>query len=215
METITELALKIGNLESQVESITQLENQVQELKSEKLSLLQIQDERTAELKSKTGKLVELERKINDLQVTVNEVSSKQVCAENAVGFTAYPATMRSYDEGDIIYFDTVISNYGGGFDPLTGVFECPYTGFYMFYVSVTAEVEENADMNIHLENTGDLVQVMPNFSDYDSASNSAFIECLEGQRVYVRSGSPNFNFGGNKRNSFSGFLVHLAEIQPI
>ena len=46
----------------------------------------------------------------------------------AIGFTAYATADIIFDPPETVIFDGVVSNYGGAYDSMTGVFTCPVTG---------------------------------------------------------------------------------------
>ena len=104
-----------------------------------------------------------------------------------VGFTAYATTTRSYNQGDLVIFDGVVSNYGGHYQADESVFVCPYTGIYVFHVSV---LTEPGTLSMHIDLVKDNTYIISALADnqtdeISSGSNTVVLQCDEGQRVWM------------------------------
>ena len=55
---------------------------------------------------------------------------------DAVAFTAYATSSRTYDNRDIIRFDRVITNVGTHYSVTTNKFVCPRRGLYLFSLTL-------------------------------------------------------------------------------
>ena len=112
-------------------------------------------------------------------------------------------------------FDQVEINVGKAYNPATGVFICPITGYYYFAHSALAsfvggwlETEIVLDgMPKALIYCGDR-RSLQNLTDYDQGANSVVFRCSSGQRVWVQIYNNNGSVLFNQRyTQFSGFLL--------
>lgn len=108
-----------------------------------------------------------------------------------------------------IVFDDVLTNIGGGYNPETGIFKVPYTGRYLFSLTVRAQNERQVWAEIVAEPVV-IGQCDAGDTEIDHASASisvvAFLEA--GDEVYVRQTKMwTGYFQGNGFTAFTGLLL--------
>ena len=124
-----------------------------------------------------------------------------------VGFTARATETLTYNVDDVIQFPATISNFGGYYNPASGLFTCPYDGIYMFFSSIRSD---DTDIICYIyKETSRLGQI---FSLYSSAtaSNLVITDCSRGERVWVRQDGNNDVIMGTRASTFSGFLLYRS-----
>ena len=127
----------------------------------------------------------------------------------AVGFSAYTLEERAYNDGDVVIFDGVVSNFGGFFDFDSSIFVCPYSGIYWFSVSCLSKIGYPCTPAINVETKEILKTHGATGSHGNQGSTSTVVECKAGERVWVRNVSDDEAYNGwDKTNSFSGFMLH-------
>ena len=140
------------------------------------------------------------------------------CLEDSehVAFTASHSKDRSpYAPYATIVFDQVESNAGQGYDAKTGVFTCPYTGYYFFSHSALAPYNGHIETDIVLEGTPKAMIYAESStpstnagSGYDQGSNSVVTYCEAGHRVWVRvHGDRGTSLYWQRFSHFSGFML--------
>ena len=114
----------------------------------------------------------------------------------------------------VIVFEKVWSNVGGGYSSTTGVFTCPVAGFYSFTVNLQTN-NEVAYLTLQHNNKG----VFHVFTRYDrghhSATNSAIIKLSTNDTVRVAFTRPEQDFIIHSNSiefptTFSGNLLSVA-----
>ena len=128
----------------------------------------------------------------------------------AVGFTASANTGNTlYENGDVIVFDDVISNFGGHYNPNISTFICPWDGVYLFSVNVQGYLSATMDIDL-MRNDVQLVEMMIDdiTSVYNRASMTLVIDCTSGDVMWVRAGHSNYIHAAARRTLFAGYLLH-------
>ena len=83
-----------------------------------------------------------------------------------VGFSAYATDWQHPNVGDIIPFDGVETNVGGGYDSSTSVFTCPQSGYYYIYFHVRINlVDGQGACLVGIRRNGDLIATVRNMFD--------------------------------------------------
>lgn len=131
-------------------------------------------------------------------------------ADNFVSFTAYATIPRNYQIEERIIFDGVLRNYGGYYDAQTYQFNCPASGYYMFYMNLYSDDGVSATTEFIVMGDEPLTTAFsPN--GYNSGSNFAVSFCEEGQYVWVKSTLPCALEGSDARvTTFSGTLLQIV-----
>ena len=126
-----------------------------------------------------------------------------------VGFSAFTTLERYYNDGDVVLFDGVSSNFGGYFNLETGIFVCPYWGVYWFSVTCRGGTSNSCNALITVDGSYK-AQVHGWVSEkINQAAVSIVVECKVGQSVWIQNNGDNRYYNGaDKTNVFSGYLLH-------
>ena len=89
-------------------------------------------------------------------------------------------------------FDDVITNIGNAYDVDSSTFICPISGIYMFSLSLMSAAGHFSQAYIMHQGS----VIVRAFADddasaYASSSNVAFVQCTQGQSVWVMTSSAN------------------------
>ncbi|XP_045157052.2 complement C1q-like protein 2 [Mercenaria mercenaria] len=126
-----------------------------------------------------------------------------------VAFTARlkeHVTVRSLEK---IIFDEVITNIGKAYNPDTGIFKVPFTGRYLFSLTVRAQYQKQVCAEIVSE-PHVIGQLAAGDSEIERASASVTVVASlhAGDDVYVRETKPwTGSFFGEGYTSFTGILL--------
>ena len=130
---------------------------------------------------------------------------------NYVAFTARATDTRDYQIGDIVLFDSAITNVGHFYITNTSSFICPFDGVYSFSASYYSGQDHNLYADIMLDNEQILRGYAPFDVDrYTHGSSMVVTECNAGQRVWTRCwGNDDRMFASDTIQShFSGFALY-------
>ncbi|XP_045169963.2 complement C1q tumor necrosis factor-related protein 3-like [Mercenaria mercenaria] len=136
----------------------------------------------------------------------------------AIGFTAFISShLTSLGNQNTILFDKTKSNFGNGFDNVTGYFVAPESGVYVFFANIMSEVSSGLSyIETEIVKNGDqLAEMYSGAKDaFDSSSNMAVTSLKKGDHVWVRvHGSWSNNFSIHCCfSTFSGFLIGQDEL---
>ena len=105
-------------------------------------------------------------------------------------------------------FDNVVTNIGGAYDPVTGMFTAPLPGTYAFFVSTMAA---NGHDYLHLaidQHGTDLALIFAESGNdsYDQGSSLVTTHLDKGQQVWVRQRHGDAVRGG-PWTVFTGYLL--------
>ena len=111
-----------------------------------------------------------------------------------------------YEHGDVIPFESLLSNEGSHYDADTGLFTCPVRGIYMFHYSV--QILEGEEWGVHLKKSGEIVSSGIGYNYYQ-LSNLALLECDIDEQVWVEANGSGWMYGDYEKryNSFTGALM--------
>ena len=126
-----------------------------------------------------------------------------------VGFTAYAEDWRSYQEDDLVLFESVVTNLGAHYNPVTSTFLCPYDGVYLFSVSFNANSNYRMRASI-IRNSSYLADALAYTNENPNHASALVItDCSPGSKVWVRSYNDNNYMTADPRTAlFSGYLLH-------
>lgn len=158
----------------------------------------------------TAKIAELEaqnHKLNEM-VKAAENENRQLMAMAGVDpvafFTAFVSTGNTnYNAGETVIFDTIVTNFGNGYNPGLGVFICPITGYYLFSTTVNpADGFERVGVEIQLSGTG----LVGTYADEFSAASTCVVTlCQSSQAVSVRVTHDDSDIYGTPQDRWSSF----------
>ena len=149
-------------------------------------------------------------------VWTNAVSIFQ--AEDPVGFTVYRTSDQTLSSGDKVIFTNVIANLGSHYITSSSTFTCPFTGLYLFHVSVISQAADT--ISVKIVKGVDKTSIASAFADdnddheYEGtghnsqASSLGVTRCETGEDVWVQCGFAGATEGyNNPETSFSGVLL--------
>ena len=130
-------------------------------------------------------------------------------ARGPVAFMVRNVGKSSLSSTVVVPWESVITNFGGHYNPLTYTFVCPYNGVYVFSTSIYT-YDDHIAIGVY-RNNFNLFRVDANTdrSDLDSSSGSVVAECFAGDVVWaeVYKGGP-FHMEDENVQLFSGFLLN-------
>ncbi|XP_038075636.1 collagen alpha-1(X) chain-like [Patiria miniata] len=129
---------------------------------------------------------------------------------SAVAFTAYiTSPVSGYSDDQVIIFDNIMTNLGGGYDSQTGLFTCLIPGAYFFTTSVQRMLSSRNPFVQLKHNSALIFTAYDNHHNhYHQSSNSAVLVLTRGDRVWLEVGDGNgIHSSTNRDSSFSGFLI--------
>lgn len=157
------------------------------------------------------RLSELETLISQQKKIIEALQASQV-PRHEVAFSAYLThDVTGFGNYLAITFDHVITNIGGAYNGKSGIFACYQPGVYVFYWVITNKDRTWMDSEL-VVNGIEQCQAFSdsgNHDDYAVASNVVVVDLKKGDQVWIRSGTwHNAQFGGERRSSFSGWLLY-------
>ena len=141
---------------------------------------------------------------------------------SSIAFTAELLHDQYLFPGSRLMFDNVLSNYGGHYHPLHGLFLCPDNGIYVFTLSVhTLDAETPWSVaRLMLEGEviiqGPITYLTTASHDSGSASTTVVLQCTQGLTVYAEAQAAHdfqFNSYGAELTSFTGFEFFDANVE--
>ena len=144
--------------------------------------------------------------------------------DDTVAFVAELTNETYIFPGGVIRFQQVLQNYGGLYDPISGMFTCPDNYTYVFTVTTLTRDPETPWSVSRLMIEGDEIMLGPvtyrATEEYDSGSASvtAVTRCQLNKRIYVeahQAGDFPFNSYAPRLTSFTGFRVHGEEVESV
>ncbi|XP_038052432.1 collagen alpha-1(X) chain-like [Patiria miniata] len=129
---------------------------------------------------------------------------------SVVGFSAWKSEVLTGNLNDVVIFDHVVTNVGGGYSSQTGIFTCTIPGLYFFTASLLSQnnrrtlyvkLRKNDEMIVSLYTNDPAI--------HRQVSNSVVIDLAAGDRIWLAFGGQNVGFFGNvnRHSFFSGFLL--------
>ncbi|XP_060587429.1 complement C1q-like protein 2 [Ruditapes philippinarum] len=161
-----------------------------------------------EMQIMTFKVRALEEKVEKI-VKEAGINLQNGPTGRGVAFTARlkeHVTVRSLET---IKFDDVLTNIGKSYFPSTGVFKVPYSGRYLFSLTVRAQYQKQVCAEIIAE-PHVIGQLAAGDSEIEraSASITVVVSLQAGDEIYVRESKPwTGNLFGEGYTSFTGILL--------
>ncbi|XP_062386581.1 complement C1q-like protein 2 [Sardina pilchardus] len=164
-------------------------------------------------------VVELKSRIEALQ---RELDAIKQHLKTAVAFSATLQTQKPHEflgpfnENQKLKYENVITNVGNAYNPNTGIFTVPVKGIYFFTFVLFNPIGNNHPTGGQLmKNTEMVVSAtdnIPGTDTEDTTSNSVTLDLEVSDTVYIQMESGRAIYtDGNRRNTFSGHLIHTSE----
>ena len=140
---------------------------------------------------------------------------KSVFLARSVNSRIIPVT---YNKGDKIKYNSILTNPGGHYNSNTGEYTCPQTGWYFFSFSVYANNVANGFTAIGhaaLCKGDNIIGDSYVFSNnqqgiYITVSQSLVVQCNKGENISIQSQHDNVKiYSYVEANIFSGFLIGI------
>ncbi|KAL4238793.1 hypothetical protein ACF0H5_003500 [Mactra antiquata] len=136
---------------------------------------------------------------------------RQIPTAHAIGFTAMVSTLDLHflDEHRTIVFDRVISNIGNAYHPHTGIFVVPFSGVYVFSVTVMSSPGKTIRLELMVDGRSVCEIYSSNNQFYNTASGTYVLQLIAGSDVWIETGDygTNYDVHGNSYTSLTGFLL--------
>ncbi|XP_055999789.1 complement C1q subcomponent subunit B-like [Ostrea edulis] len=126
-----------------------------------------------------------------------------------VAFTAILSKQTTVGAHAVVKYDHVLTNWGGAYQPTTGVFTAPYNGLY----SISCSLMSRASNSVHVgitKNGKKMSIVFSNANTYPLASQTLQLLLNKGDKIWIQNrngGNAKFHDHGSY-NVFSGFLIN-------
>ncbi|KAK7111045.1 C1q-related factor-like [Littorina saxatilis] len=122
-----------------------------------------------------------------------------------VAFHAEADDQATYNAGDTVVFNTVLTNDGNEYDSSTGVFTAGNSGNYVFSVSMRVSGQTDSPRKLELFSQAQN-KVIATAAGTESSSAFVVVALSVGDTVVVRSGVDGSTFDAG--TTFSGFNLH-------
>ncbi|XP_071146058.1 uncharacterized protein [Mytilus edulis] len=116
-------------------------------------------------------------------------------------------------QGEILIFNTIVTNDGLGCDKNSGIFTAPVSGVYLFTVQICPEI--GAHLQVHIVANGDVIGKLHFKNSSDSrdvcVSANGIHKVLKGEKVWIvcsKANSKGDVIYAITANSFSGILLN-------
>ena len=127
-----------------------------------------------------------------------------------VAFTAVATKDRENEIGDIVMFDSAISNIGDFYNTDTSSFICPFDGVFSFSTSFYSGIEHNVYIAIMLDSFEVIRGYVPySENEYTHGNSTIVMECKAFERVWTKcvSGDALVFSEGSIKSHFTGFAL--------
>ncbi|XP_048238275.1 uncharacterized protein LOC124135795 isoform X2 [Haliotis rufescens] len=111
---------------------------------------------------------------------------------------------------EVLKFDTVTDNKGGGYHATSGIFEAPVSGTYLFWANILGY--NNGYLNIALIKEGVTLAIGYGLYEdkYSVAPLTFMTDMNEGEKVWFTKQQGTLNIYGNFFSYYGGVLLHAA-----
>ncbi|XP_055999785.1 complement C1q-like protein 3 isoform X2 [Ostrea edulis] len=128
----------------------------------------------------------------------------------SVAFTALLSKATTVTAHAVVKYHHVLTNWGGAYQPTTGVFTAPYNGLYSFSCSLMSHPENHVHLGIMKSDIG-LSVVFSNAKTYPQSSQTLQLLLNKGDKIWIRNNngraSSIHDRSVSNYNVFSGFLI--------
>jgi len=201
---IASLNQSVDTYTSTIESLNQ---SVDTHTSKIASLKHSNDLHTSTIANQSKAISELNQKNTDLEIEMAEVKQKQ---NTTVMFSAWLDHLVTLSSDDVVIFNQEITNIGQHYNPSTGVFTCPVSGYYVIDVHVMGQYDKFSQVVVRLNGARLVDAWAEDQIDYSTGSGHVSVVLTQGDEVDVVAGRTSYMNGNDGRFCmFSGHLVNL------
>lgn len=129
-----------------------------------------------------------------------------------VAFTATRSQSQSFRTAATLVFSNILTNIGGGYNAVTGIFTAPLGGVYVFNCKLTDNQNSDGPSIYFVKNgayQGSDVGNKGPTNSFRSSSSSIVLELIPGDRVWVKA--VDFSYYSSKtiagEQMLTGFLL--------
>ncbi|XP_052797724.1 complement C1q-like protein 4 [Mya arenaria] len=172
------------------------------------------DSLLAERARDSNRISALERRVDELTHSCLENRTKRFLLDGE-GQVAFMVGLQQSDDhltpDDIVPFDSIVTNEGGGYNAGLHVFVCPLRGVYAFQSSLMADYHKHIETQLVKE--GKVLAHMYAAGStaghgFDQGYNSAVTRCEAGEHVWVKlRGASGTTVVADGFSTFSGYLL--------
>lgn len=151
------------------------------------------------------KVFQMESKLEALEKQTLDCNKTPI-----VAFSAYNSASKTPGEGQIVIFQQVLLNEGGGYSPSTGVFAAPVGGIYEFTAHFCNAISKFVAFAIVHNETEVAISTKGNTPSAGCSSVSALLKLKVLDRVTVRGTISENEIMENRhrRASYTGVLIN-------
>ena len=125
-----------------------------------------------------------------------------------VAFTAMLSNDTTLGPRAILKYDHVVTNWGGAYEPTTGIFTAPYDGLY----SISCTLMSSPSNHVHLKmmKNGERISIVfSNSKTYPQASQTLHLILNKGDRIWMQNHNEQnaIVYDWRVYNVFSGILI--------
>ncbi|KAL4226976.1 hypothetical protein ACF0H5_014952 [Mactra antiquata] len=221
MVTIGIVAARTGNGPKELQLMKELSERVKHLETrERMNV----EENVRKEKIYNNRLEDMEAELAELKKTIEEKDKqildvrrrrddrwlRQADNETPIAFTA--ALGNHFQHAGVnqtFRFENVITNVGGFYDKITGVFKAPFAGIYVFSTTVVGMNEIHAHAALFKNDQQlNIMYVGSRVGNADTSSATIALELQTGDDISVRAiQNDGTAFYGDGHNLFTGFLL--------
>lgn len=125
-----------------------------------------------------------------------------------VAFTALLSTDTTVGGGAVVKYNHVVTNWGGAYQAVTGIFTAPFDGLYSFSCSLMSHPSNSVHLNM-VKNGKTISTVYSAATTYPQSSQTLYLVLNKGDRIWMRNyrKSASKLHDGKVYNVFSGALI--------
>lgn len=139
---------------------------------------------------------------------MDESQQEEIKDSNQVAFFATAPGQSNLSDGEIIQFDTVLTNAGQGFNKYTGVFTAPVDGTYSFQTTILTDKDSEVWAYIGVNGIFKAyLNARGTDTRHGSGSQSLVITLLKGDQVTIRNSGNGGMIYGFGYTTFCGYLL--------
>ncbi|XP_064601348.1 complement C1q tumor necrosis factor-related protein 4-like [Liolophura sinensis] len=206
-ETLEEIASSlVSKLSGSCDSSHLLTRLILQETSERAKLQVALEQQLTERANVTKRQKVLEERLAKLEK--DALSLKQ--EERVVAFSVrLRKNLENLTSAQAIIFGTVVTNIGGAYNPRTGIFRCPVSGLYQFFVSILGQRTERVETELVVNGKKKLLVYSSGDAIHRGSlgSNTVLLQLEQWDVVWVRL---HYDYGGYIHccwSTFSGYLI--------
>jgi len=216
--TMTEAAqvrLASATMEDLVLQIQQMNRERKEMTHKQESMLLQVQQVTREAKEMKKENEEMKQSIGDLlqqNISMNqEIADLKLKANVQVFFTAGLTKHVTLAPNQVLVFDKILVNVGGGYNNVTGAFVCPVNGYYLFEFHALSHNSHRASLMLTKNNESIVRSHVAPGNGYHAISQSTVIKLSKDDVVKVQEYQPSQVYGHpvDIHTTFTGLFVAL------